>query len=66
MVSFIKMLFRLIRLCEFLPNNKEIETICYDLFKNYINKIQDSVYSELLNHIKGFNQATSLISTLNF
>jgi hypothetical protein len=53
------MLFHLVRLSEFLPNNQEIENIFKDLFNNYMNSIQHSVYNELLKHIKMFDKSSS-------
>lgn len=47
------------RLSEFLPNNHEVEQILKDLFRNYTNSIQHSVYNELLNHIRAFEHSSS-------
>lgn len=59
MISFIKMLSQMIRLSEFLPNNQEIERICYELFDKYIGAIQMSVYDELLGHVKVFQESST-------
>lgn len=59
MVSFIKMLFQMVKLSEFLPNNQEIERICYDVFDKYVKSIQSSVYDELLSHVKAFQDSAN-------
>ena len=56
------MIFHMVRFSEFLPNNNEIETIIFDLFRNYMSSVQHSAYNELVSHIKTFDKSASQIS----